>query len=305
MRATRNNPLGSAPTLTPFIATCILCLFAAFLFRSESQATIAIHPNLLCEEPLEEAHSVVLFLHGLNNSPTSLRPLRSLVRENASISCQLRLHGHTAGQTADVGLEKIWRQQTLEAIQYVKTQYPEQRLYALGYSLGGALLLDSLQEVEAGTFDGLILLAPAVTLSWKAAFLRILTPLRALDISLPSFAPRDYRVHDSTSLLSYHATLQIAQSVREKSLPAWVRTLPIILAVSSKDELLDSNTLQRYFAKQKLKKLRILLLEPQPTRKDAYEHLIIDSQMLGESEWSRLRRTIRSILRTRDSEGTN
>lgn len=288
-------------TLPRLTALFFLTCFSTSLLLSapSAQAEVALHPDLICEEPLGEIKSVMLFLHGLNNSPQSLKHLRSLVRQQKTVSCQLRLKGHTEGEQILEGLEKSWREQTLHAVAYLQKQYPKKSLFALGYSLGGALLLDSLSKFPPETFDGVILLAPAVTLSWKASFLKILTPLRALDLSLPSFAPADYRVQDSTSLLLYHATLRISDDVRSRRLPLWLKHTPVLLAVSAEDELLDPAALKRFFLDQELEDLRIVNLQPDPLREDAYAHLIVDQEMLGAQEWGKLSEAIVEVVGSR------
>jgi len=116
----------------------------------------------------------VLLIHGMSDSPYSLRSLASrLHKENAWV-VGLRVPGHG---TAPVGLVNVkWQDMTAAvklAMQHLRDQTNGAPLYIVGYSNGGALAvqyaLTSLDNKKLPSANGLVLLSPEIGLTKLAA----------------------------------------------------------------------------------------------------------------------------------------
>ncbi len=116
----------------------------------------------------------VLLLHGMSDSPYSLRAIgERLSREDAWV-IGLRVPGHG---TAPSGLVDVTWQDMAGAVelamQHLKTQANGAPLYIIGYSNGGALAvqyaLKGLSETTLPAVDGLVLLSPEIGITRLAA----------------------------------------------------------------------------------------------------------------------------------------
>lgn len=123
----------------------------------------------------EDPEVVVLMLHGLSDSPYSLRnPGRRLHAAGAHV-LGLRIPGHG---TAPSGLVEVrWQDMaaaTRLAVDDLSRRFPNRPLYLVGYSNGAALALNhSLDAIETGESripDGLMLISPSIAISGFAAF---------------------------------------------------------------------------------------------------------------------------------------
>jgi alpha-beta hydrolase superfamily lysophospholipase len=117
-----------------------------------------------------------LMLHGLSDSPYSMRALAHSLHERGAWVVGLRLPGHG---TAPSGLARVdWRDFTaavrLAARHLAEKIGPDRPLYLAGYSNGAALALAyTLAALEGESLplpDGLLLMSPAVAVSPAAAF---------------------------------------------------------------------------------------------------------------------------------------
>lgn len=117
----------------------------------------------------------VLLLHGLSDSPYSLRHLGRKFHDSGASVIGLRIPGHG---TAPSGLvETTWKDMAaavrLAAI-HLKHSIGDKPFYIVGFSNGGALsvmyALESLEDSSIPRPDGLILLSPEIGVSKAAAF---------------------------------------------------------------------------------------------------------------------------------------
>jgi esterase/lipase len=116
-----------------------------------------------------------LMLHGLSDSPYSMRSLSLTLHKNGASVIGLRLPGHG---TAPVGLADMKWQDLVEATQLASRHIakqigPNRPLYIVGYSNGAALALEysfsAMGQKDLRRPDGLILFSPAVAVSPMAA----------------------------------------------------------------------------------------------------------------------------------------
>lgn len=119
----------------------------------------------------EPPRAGVLLLHGLSDSPYSLRSIAELFRDKGCYALSLRLPGHgtVPGALSDTDWED-WMAAALLATRHVRTQIPEDApLFICGYSNGGAIaLMHALRALEDPSHpapDALVLFSPSVGVS--------------------------------------------------------------------------------------------------------------------------------------------
>jgi len=131
--------------------------------------------NRSFELEVDSPRAGVLMLHGLSDSPYSLRSLAKQLHERGAWVVGLRLPGHG---TAPSGLVEVrWQDMAAAvrlAMRHLHRQAGEQPLYIVGYSNGGALAvhyaLDALADSDLPAVSRLVLLSPEIGVSPAAAF---------------------------------------------------------------------------------------------------------------------------------------
>ena len=117
----------------------------------------------------------ILLLHGMSDSPYSLRALGQRLNENGAWVLGLRLPGHG---TIPSGLVRItWEDMAAAvrlAMRHMRTQLGDKPLYIIGYSTGGALAVEyALEQIDGDgqlpPADRLVLISPAIGVSRMAA----------------------------------------------------------------------------------------------------------------------------------------
>jgi len=117
----------------------------------------------------------VLLLHGMSDSPYSLRHLGESLHSSGATVIGLRIPGHG---TAPSGLvETSWKDMAAAvriAAKHLKKEIGDKPLYLVGYSNGGALAvvyaLESMADTSLPRPAGLALLSPQIGVSPAAAF---------------------------------------------------------------------------------------------------------------------------------------
>ena len=196
----------------------------------------------------DEPVAGVVLLHGLSDSPYSLRALGQQLHDRQFEVIGLRLPGHG---TAPAGLSKVSWQDFVAAVRIAITSMrarlgPDRPLYLVGYSNGAALAVDyslaALEGEELPPADGLVLLSPAIQVSgvaayaiWQARFSRLsgLEKLGWTDIQ-PEFDPYKYNsftVNAGDQI--YQLTQNIARRMQRLSGAQGVEGFPRTLAFQS------------------------------------------------------------------------
>ncbi len=127
--------------------------------------------ELVAEKPV----SVVLLLHGMSDSPYSMRALAKSLHASGSTVLVLRLPGHGTLPAAlvDVKWEDMAAAVEL-AIGYLVSEYPDVPVQLLGYSNGATLglnyLLDVLERPELPKLSKLVFISPSIEISAFARF---------------------------------------------------------------------------------------------------------------------------------------
>ncbi|MDJ0779933.1 MAG: alpha/beta hydrolase [Gammaproteobacteria bacterium] len=154
----------------------------------------------------DEPAAGAVLLHGLSDSPYSLRALGQQLHARQFEVIGLRLPGHG---TAPAGLKNVSWRDFAAAVRLAVTSMrarigPDRPLYLVGYSNGAALAVDYslaiLEGEDMPAADGLVLLSPAMQVPpiaalavWQARFARLsgLEKLGWTDIQ-PEFDPYKY-----------------------------------------------------------------------------------------------------------------
>lgn len=116
----------------------------------------------------------VLLIHGLSDSPYSLRAIGKALHGKGAHVVGLRVPGHG---TAPVGLTRTTWQDMAAAVEIAMKHLGEKAagkpLHVIGYSNGGALAvhyaLSSLEDSDLPSLDGMILISPEIGISPAAA----------------------------------------------------------------------------------------------------------------------------------------
>lgn len=141
-------------------------------------------------EPDGPPVGAVVFLHGLTDSPYSLRHIARRYRERGYVTVAIRLPGHgtVPGGLTGVGW-KDWMAATRLAVREARRRAGASvPLHVVGYSNGGALALlyalDALDDEKLPRPDRLVLISPMVGITAFARFVG----LAALPAIFPAFA---------------------------------------------------------------------------------------------------------------------
>jgi alpha-beta hydrolase superfamily lysophospholipase len=141
-------------------------------------------------EPDGKPVGVVILLHGLTDSPYSLRHVAKHYRDRGFVAIGIRLPGHG---TVPAGLTNVrwedWMAATRLAVREARRRVPAPApLHLIGFSNGGALAmkysLDALEDSTLARADRLLLLTPMIGITRFARF----AGLAALPAILPPFA---------------------------------------------------------------------------------------------------------------------
>jgi len=141
-------------------------------------------------EPEGAPRGAVVLLHGLTDSPYSLRHIAERYRELGFVAVGLRLPGHgTLPSGLTTAVWEDWAAATRMAMREARALAPAGTpLHMVGYSTGGALALhQAMQAIEGGAAvrpDRLVLLSPMIAVSGFARFAGI----AGLPAFLPAFA---------------------------------------------------------------------------------------------------------------------
>ena len=141
-------------------------------------------------EPDGTPAGAVVLLHGLTDSPYSLRHVAKLYRDRGFVAIGLRLPGHG---TVPAGLTDVrwedWMAATRLAIREARRRVPAPApLHLVGFSNGGALAvkyaLDAIEDPKLPRADRIVLFTPMIGITRFARF----AGLAGLPALLPPFA---------------------------------------------------------------------------------------------------------------------
>ncbi|MEP9349208.1 alpha/beta fold hydrolase [Xanthobacter sp. KR7-225] len=126
-------------------------------------------------EPEGPVRGVAVFLHGLTDSPYSLRHVARRYAALGFLALSIRLPGHGTVPGALLGVDyDDWRAATRLAVREAKRRVPDGPFHLVGYSNGGALALmhalDAIDDPALGRPDKIVLVSPMVGVTAFARF---------------------------------------------------------------------------------------------------------------------------------------
>lgn len=202
--------------------------------------------NRSFELPSKPSRAGILLIHGMSDSPYSLKTLGKRLNQSGAWVVGLRLPGH--GTVPSGLVHTRWEDMAAAvtlAMQHLKSRTGNQPIYIIGYSTGGALavhyILNTLDKPELTKVNGVIMLSPAIGVSgiavlarWQAS-LGYLLGLDKLEWNsvLPEIDPFKYgsfAVNAGDQV--YRLTVEI-QSMINEATEKELKKIPPILAFQS------------------------------------------------------------------------
>jgi len=198
----------------------------------------------------------VLLLHGMSDSPYSLRALAKALHDQGYWVVGMRMPGHG---TAPSGLKFVQWEDMAAAVRlgaaHLAHTTGDRPIHVVGYSAGGALALnyalDALEGDASPVPASLVLISPAIGVHPAAALAGLKSGLAALpglgDLAwlqiVPEFDPYKYNSFATNAGAIVHfATRSVAQRVRERSKADPSDVLPPILVLKSTVDATVSNS---------------------------------------------------------------
>ena len=197
--------------------------------------------------PVDKPKIAVLLIHGMSDSPYSLRSIGELLHDRDAFVIGMRVPGH--GQ-APSGLLNVEWEDMAAAVRLAMIELREKSagapLYIVGYSNGGALAvqytLDSLTDDSLKVVDGLVLLSPEIGISKLAALAKWQERLGHLlgleklawNSLLPEYDPWKYGSFAlNAGKQAYLITQEIQQQITRQAKAGALKNMPPILAFQS------------------------------------------------------------------------
>jgi alpha-beta hydrolase superfamily lysophospholipase len=199
----------------------------------------------------------VLLLHGMTDSPYSLRHYADLFRAQGFYALNQRMPAHGTVPAALVGISwEDWSAAVrLGAEQVISRLGPDMPFFIMGYSNGGSLAirytLDSLEDSSLRTPDQLILVSPMLGVSGMARFSKIYSWLGKIDYFekalwldlLPEYDPHKYNSFPmNAARQSLRLTGAVNQQLMRMAARGALKDMPPVLTVQS---LVDATVITR------------------------------------------------------------
>ncbi len=214
--------------------------------------------NRTYELPSPSADAGVLLLHGMSDSPYSLRGIGERLHENNNWVLGLRYPGHG---TAPSGLTSVrWQDMARSvelAMDHLREKVGDKPVYIIGYSVGGALAvhhaLKALTDPRLPRVKKIVLISPAIGVTplaafavWQARLGHILglDKLEWTDIKL-EYDPYKYNSFAvNAGDQTYRLTEEISSLINARNADHSLPKLPTLLAFqSSVDATVSSKAL--------------------------------------------------------------
>ncbi|CAA6691328.1 MULTISPECIES: carboxylesterase [unclassified Lentimonas] len=210
--------------------------------------------NRSFEMPAEKAKSGVLLLHGLTDSPYSLRLIGERLNQEGAHVIGLRIPGHgTAPSALTVTTWEDMAAAVRVGMRSLKAAVGDQPLYVVGFSNGGALsvryAIDAIEDPSLPQLEGMALLSPEIGITRMAVLSiwqeRIGYVLRLNKLQwqsvLPEYDPYKYTSFPANAgMLAHNLTVANRESLKQLEADGQLSGFPNVLAFQS---IVDSTVL--------------------------------------------------------------
>jgi alpha-beta hydrolase superfamily lysophospholipase len=204
--------------------------------------------NRSYEMPVADPAGGALLLHGMSDSPYSLRQMALDLRDRGYYVVGLRMPGHGTAPSGIVHVD--WRDMAAAVrlgMDHLAQQVGDKPVHIVGYSTGATLALDFALDALAGAASpapsSLVLISPAVGITAAAGMAGFINGLskigfRGLAYTTvePEFDPYKYNSFSSNAGQQVHRlTKRVSRRMAElaKSYPSGDRRLPPVLVLQS------------------------------------------------------------------------
>lgn len=240
-------------------------------------------------EGLEPKKGVAALVHGLNMRPTKMDVLAKVLQDAHMDVLRVALTGHRGDWAS---LKAVTREQWLEEIDDAYGEVVHRASGAnlphsfVGYSLGGLLMEDLMNETRGGVQPKrVVLLAPGIALRRRTYALRLLACLRSLpSLFIPSFNLEEYRANSGLPLAAYNALFDAHRALHRKKFQ--YSNVPTLVLMDPKDEFVSAVGVEKAMVRFGLDQwsLSYITTERAALRR-RYHHLITDADALGGEQW--------------------
>lgn len=219
-------------------------------FQPESISNPKTWPNnwnrtFLLEQDVPNAS--VLLLHGMSDSPYSLRSIGEKLHQSGATVLGLRIpgHGYAPSGLLDVNAEDMSAATEL-AVKYLHEKIPDKPVYLIGYSNGAALAivyaLNQIEDPELPKVSKIIVLSPAIGVTPAAAYAPLAIKLGHIlgvqRLAWSSIGP-EYDPYKYTSFavnagyVTHRLTIEIREKIDALKAAGSLNSMPPVLGFSS------------------------------------------------------------------------
>ncbi len=243
----------------------------------------------------DEAEFGVLLLHGMSDSPYSLRSTGQLLHERGGYVIGLRIPGH--GQAPSGLLNVEWEDMAAAvrlAIDELQEKSDNRSLYIVGYSNGAALAvqyaLDTLADSSLTAVEALVLMSPeigvsklAVLAQWQLALGGVLGYEKlAWSSLLPEYEPWKYGSFAlNAAKEAYRITQHIQRQISAQEKKGTLERMPPILAFQS---VVDDTVTARALVDGLFKRLPAISSQRDGGQKNIHQLVLFDINRYADIE---------------------
>ena len=235
---------------------------------------------------------VFLVLHGLNNHPKVMDELVGAVNEIGIDCLRVTLTGHHGDDDSEAS-SQAWLLDIARAVEMARKVYPKAELNLLGFSAGGAAIINYLDKNPQIPAERAFLIAPAISLRSFTNLVRVFIPLGYLGIPAISVAPVSYRRYTFPSFKLYQALFDTHSAVQSLAHPERFKGMRLNFLLADGDELISGEGVREWIKNNDLTESSNLKTITFGTPIPDYRHQIIDRATVGDANW----KIIKSWLR--------
>ncbi len=236
------------------------------LFNYREKIKDGSQPFLYLNE--NEDAPVAVLLHGLSDSPGSMREIAKVYQKLGFhvVSGILRDHGlkkEFREQARSVVKLENWRADIDRVLELAKKMSKGKKLYLVGYSLGGALSIDTIHR-HPDTFQNLVLVAPMLKiklsmLARHAHFLKKYIYSNSKGVSETAHFYPDFALNQTEQ--AFNLSQEIAPLIFEAAALLEFKKIKIKLYLTDADTTIDNNYAKKYICQISECKNNIVMYE--------------------------------------------
>ena len=197
-----------------------------------------------------------LFVHGLSDSPFTLRELAAKCANNNILCRSVLLPGHG---THPEDLLTVSSQDWLKVVDYGIQSLAKdvEKIVLVGYSMGALLCL--YHALKHKKMAGLVLIAPAIRIKFPADPLFRLVPYLNAARGKPFWAKKDEEIdYAKYRSVSFHAVVQLHELIQQTKRITSIHC-PLYIVVSRDDETISANAAINLFKHNEVNDNKLLV----------------------------------------------